>query len=80
MNPYYWTTQHRMAWFIVSVTGAVAGVLFAYIQSPFFFAPQGWPVFEAWLWSPRIYWVWLISGFLVTALLFYLAQLARTSN
>jgi hypothetical protein len=32
------------------------------------------------LWSPEFYWVWPISGFFVTALLFYLAQLARTSN
>ena len=34
INPFYWTLQHRMAWLIVSVTGAIAGVLFAYIQSP----------------------------------------------
>jgi hypothetical protein len=80
MNPFHWTRQHRMAWLIVSLTGAVAAVLFAYIQSPFFFAAQGWQVFEAWLWSPGIYWVWPISGFFVTALHFYLAQLARTSN
>jgi hypothetical protein len=80
MNPFYWTLQHRMAWLIVSVAGAVAGILFAYIQSPFFFAPQGWQVIEAWLGSPGIYWVWPISGFFVTALLFYLAQLPRTSN
>jgi len=52
MNPIYWTLQHRVAWLIVSVTGAVAGVLFAYIQSPFFFTPQGWQVLEAWLRSP----------------------------
>jgi hypothetical protein len=80
MNPFYWTLQHRMAWLIVSVTGAVAGVMFGYIQSPFFLTPQGWQVFEAWLWSPGINLVWPISGFFVTALLFYLVQLARTSN
>jgi hypothetical protein len=34
----------------------------------FFFVPLGWQAFEAWLWSPRIYWVWSISGFFVTAL------------
>ena len=80
MNPFCWTLQHRMAWLIVSVAGAISGVLFAYIRSPFFFAPQGWQVFEAWLLSPGIYWVWPISGFFVTALVFYLAQLVRTSN
>ena len=45
-----------MAWLIVSVTGAIAGVLFAYIQSPFFFEPQGWQVFEVLVVSPGIYW------------------------
>ena len=35
MNPFYWTLQHRTAWLIVSVAGAVAGILFAYIRSPF---------------------------------------------
>jgi len=80
MNPLYWTLQHRVAWLFVSVAGAVAGVLLAFIQSPFFFAPQGWQAFEAWLLSSEIYWVWAISGFFVTALLFYLAQLARSSN
>jgi hypothetical protein len=80
MNPLHWTLQHRMAWLIVSVTGAFAGVLFAFIHSSFFFAPQGWQVLEAWLLSPEFYWVWAISGFFVTALLFYLAQLGRSSN
>lgn len=69
-----------MAWLIVSVTGAIAGVLFAYIQSPFFFEPQGWQVFESWLCPPEFIGVWPISRFRVTALLFYLAQLARSSN
>ncbi len=80
MNPFRWTRQHRMAWLIVSMTGAVAGVLFAYIQSPFFFAPRGWRIFEAWLWTPSTYWVWPVAGFFVTATLFYLAQLGRAAN
>jgi hypothetical protein len=80
MNPFRWTLQHRITWLIMSVTGAVAGVLFAYIHSPFFLAPRGWRVFEAWLWTPEDYWVWAISGLFVTALVFYLAQLGRASN
>ena len=80
MNPFSWTLQHRVAWFIVSVSGAVAGVLFAFIQSPLFFAPQGWSVFASWLWSPGLYCVWPVAGFFGTALLFYLVQLPRSSN
>jgi hypothetical protein len=80
MNPFHWTHQHRAAWLIISLTGAIAGLLFDYIQSPFFFAPGGWLVFETWLQRPGIYWDWAISGFFVTALLFYLAQLGRASN
>jgi len=80
MNPFLWTLQHRVAWLVVSLTGVVAGVLFAFIHSPFFFAPDGWQVFETWLWSPGLYWVWPVAGFFGTALLFYLVQLLRSSN
>jgi hypothetical protein len=80
MNPFHWTMRHRSAWMIVSSTGAVAGVLFDYIPSPFLFAAEGWRLFEAWLWSPEIYWTWAISGFFPTAVLFYVAQLGRASN
>jgi len=35
MNSFSWTLQHRVAWLIVSLTGAVAGVLLArYIHRP----------------------------------------------
>jgi hypothetical protein len=80
MNPFYWTDQHRMAWLVVSVTGAFAGVLFAYIHSPFLYAPEGWLVLEAWLRSPANYWAWATTGFFATASLFYVAQLGRASN
>jgi hypothetical protein len=80
MNPFSWTLTHRLAWLIISLAGAVAGVLFAFIRSPFFFAPGGWPVFETWLCSPGMYAVWAVAGFLGTALLFYLAQLPRSWN
>ncbi len=80
MNPFYWTAQHRLAWLIVSLTGAIAGVLFAFIRSPLLFAPGGWAVFGAWLASPGAYWLWPIAGFVLTAALFYLAQLFRTFN
>ena len=80
MNPFRWTLLHRLAWFIISVAGAVAGLLCAYIASPFLFAPEGWGAFEAWLASPGQYWAWVVGAFFATALLFYLAQLVRSSN
>ena len=80
MNPFNWTRQHRAAWLIVSLVGAVAAILFAFIQSPFFFNPRGWSAFEIWLLSPGMYWKWPPTGFLATAGLFYLAQLFRKAN
>jgi hypothetical protein len=80
VNPFHWTRQHRLAWLIVSLAGAVAGVLFAFIRSPFFFDPRGWSSFGVWLLSPGAYWKWAPGGFLVTAGLFYLVQLFRESN
>lgn len=80
MNPFRWTLQHRVAWLIISLVGAVAGFLFAFIHSPFFFAPEGWRAVETWFWSPDLYWVWVVASFFATALLFYLAQLFRSTN
>ena len=77
MNPIYWTRQHPVAWLIVSFTGAVASVLFAFIRSPYLFDPRGWSEFETWLLSPEMYWKWPPAGLLVAAGLFYLVQLLR---
>ena len=80
MNPLHWTLPHRLAWLIVSIMGAIAGVLCAYIRSPYLFAPEGWRVFETWLSTPGLYWMWAALGFMATAVIFYLAQLGRASN
>jgi hypothetical protein len=80
MNPFHWTRQHRLAWLIVSLSGAVAGVLSAFIQSPFFFDPSGWATFQHKLLSAGTDWIWPPVGFLVAAGVFYFAQLFRSSN
>jgi hypothetical protein len=79
-NPLLWTRQHKLAWIIVSVVGAVAGVLGAFIHSPTFYQPQTWSALAAWVSSPELYWQWPLLGFCGTGLLFYSVQLLRTSN
>jgi hypothetical protein len=80
MNPLHWTLQHRVTWIIMSVLGAAAGLLFAYIRSPYFFLSPAWPVFLNWLSRPASYWPWPLFGFLAAGLIFYTAQLPRKSN
>ena len=80
MDPFCWTSEHRAPWLIVSLGSAVAAVLFAYINSPFFFDPRGWSSFASWMVSPGLYWKRPPAGFFVTASLFYFAQLFRASN
>jgi hypothetical protein len=80
MNPLHWTRPHQLAWAIVSVSGAVLGVLLRFIHSPFFSMARPWPVFAEWLSRPQSYWLWCLLGFLISGLICYAAQLFRKSN
>jgi hypothetical protein len=77
-NPLLWTRQHQLAWAVISVAGAVAGLLLGFIHSSS--EPQTWDLFVAWLSFPELYWRWPLFGFLGTGLTFYVAQLLRRSN
>ena len=75
MNPLHWKREHQHAWIVISVTGAIAGLLFGSIHSPFFAILQTWPAFGAWLSLPGSYWLWPTLGFFITAVTFYAVQL-----
>ena len=80
MNPLHWKREHRHAWVVISLTGAIAGLLFGFIHSPFFTILQTWQAFAAWLAFPKSYWPWPVFGFLVTGATFSAVQLFRRSN
>jgi len=80
MNPLHWKREHQHAWIVISVTGAIAGLLFGFIHSPFFAILQTWSAFGAWLSFPGSYWLWPTLGFLITGVTFYAVQLLRHSN
>ena len=80
MNPLHWTRPHQFAWAVVCLSGAVLGVLLSFIHSPFFPMARPWPALAQWLSHPQFYWLWSLLGFLVSGLIFYAAQLFRTSN
>jgi hypothetical protein len=80
MNPFYWEREHQITWFITSAVGAILGLLLGFINLPEFSLSEPWQIFVAWLSFPRSYWPWPFFGFLITALLFYTAQLLRRSN
>jgi hypothetical protein len=79
-NRLLWTRRHKLAWIIMSVVGAVAGVLGAFIHSPTFYQPQTWGALATWLSSPELYWRWPLFSFFGTGLVFYAVQLFRASN
>ena len=80
MNPLHWTREHQIAWAVVSVFGAVLGLLTGFIHSPFFSLQRSWQPFALWLSGPEAHWPWPVCGFLVTGFTFYVAQLFRSSN
>jgi len=69
MNPLHWKRERQHAWIVISLTGAIAGLLFGFIHSPFFAILQAWPAFGAWLSFPGSYWPWPTFGFLITGFL-----------
>jgi len=80
MNPLHWQREHQVAWIVTSLVGAFLGLLLGFIDLPSFSLWEPWHVFAAWLSFPKSYWLWPSLGFLITGLVFYVAQLLRTSN
>ena len=79
-NPLRWTREHKIVWLGISVIGALAGILLAYIESPLFSLSRGDATLTRWLLEPGHYWRWALDGFLATAIVFYGAQLFRKTN
>jgi len=79
-DPLHWTHRHQLVWLGISVLGAVLGVMLEFIHSSFFSLTPTRETFIAWLSVPQPYWPWAIFGFLITATIFYAAQLFRSSN
>lgn len=80
MNPLLWKREHQHALIVISLFGAIAGVLFGFIHSSSFMILGTWQAFATWLSNPALYWPWPVLGFIVTGAAFYGAQLLRSSN
>jgi Na+/proline symporter len=80
MNPLLWKREHRHALVIISLSGAIAGVLLGFIHSPYFEILETWQAFAAWLSNPASYWPWPLFGFIIAAVTFYAVQLLRSEN
>jgi hypothetical protein len=88
MNPFRWRPEHQVAGVIACLVGAIAGIFFAWMESPFrsmsvhtisgdYADYTG--VFLTWLWYGH-YWPWPLLGSVIAGLTFYAAQLLRTQN
>jgi len=79
MTPLRWSPEHRLAWAIVSVLGAVIGLFVAMMlaesQIPGASAGVMGVYIIEWLAHPALYWPFPLFGFLIAALAFYAAKL-----
>jgi predicted branched-subunit amino acid permease len=80
MNPFRWTLTHQIAWLVVSLVGALLGVMLAFIHSDGFELAGPSQPLQPWLAHPESYEGWALACFFITAMLFYGAQLFRQSN
>jgi hypothetical protein len=86
MNPLRWKREHVVAWILVCVVGALIGLLFAWLQDPFYqlchtSISGQWAncsrVFLGWLAHVTLYWPMVTFGVLIPGVAFYAFQLAR---
>jgi len=89
MNPFHWRREHQLAWIVFCLIGCTLGLLFAWLQDPFYqlchVSLSGqWAnctrVFFEWLPNVALYWPWPALGTILAGLSFYAAQLLRISN
>lgn len=80
MNPLAWKREFQVAAAISGVAGAIAGIFFAWMESPFRLIANSqisgeWgnspEVFLQWLAHPHLYWVWPLFGGAFAILAFY---------
>jgi len=82
MNPLGWSREHKAAWGVITLLGAILGMLLGWLWSPFSHAPgiAVGALFMVWLQAPEAYWPWLAFGALISGLTFYFVRLLRDSN
>ena len=80
LNRIDWSAKRKVAGVLFLILGALAGIFFAWLESPFRALslrslsgewadyPQ---VFLTWLSHPRLYWLWPMFGSLAAAICFY---------
>ena len=84
MNPLDWKRQHQVAGLAFCAVGAIAGIFFAWMDSPFrqlssHSMANASNVFLLWLSHVDSYWPWPLMGACFTGLAFYGLQLTRRS-
>lgn len=80
MNPLRWTREDQLAWAVVSLVGAVFGLLLCFIHMPFFSVRHMQEAFVTWLSFSDTNWYWSFFGFFVAALSFYALRLYNGSH
>jgi hypothetical protein len=88
MNPLDWRRQHQVAGIVFCVVGAIAGIFFAWLDSPLRILSSHsvsgqWAnasdTFLLWLSHVGLYWPWPVMGACAAGLAFYGFQLAKHS-
>ena len=86
MNPLSWKSKHLSAWALFSVVGALCGLAFAWLDSPWHALCRSsfsgeWAncarVLTLYLQYPSAYWPMMLYGALIPGVTFYAFQLAR---
>jgi hypothetical protein len=86
MNPLGWLRQNQVAGLAFCAVGAIAGIIFAWIDSPIRQFASHVPginagdAFLRWLSNINVYWPWPLMGICFTGLLFYGVQLGRMNK
>jgi hypothetical protein len=89
MNPIRWKREEQVAGLAFCVVGAIAGIFFAWMDSPFRVASSHalsgeWAdapnIFLLWLSHAGLYWPWPLFGALGAALAYYGSHLVRSNS